>query len=84
MSAEEKKRLMRSDARTLVEAQAILADRERHTGAVKAAQQMIADDMERFNALKKVAGTKISSKSVRVGSKNADDIFNESVNKARW
>ena len=84
MSAEEKKWRMRSDARTLAEAQEILADKERHADAVKAAQQMVADNMKKFNAMKKVAGTKVSSESVRVGSKNANDIFRESVNKARW
>ena len=84
MSAEEKKWRMRSDARTLAEAQEILADKERHADAVKAAQQMVADNMKKFNAMKKVAGTKVSSESVRVGGKNANDIFHESVNKARW
>lgn len=84
MSAEEKKWRMRSDARTLAEAQEILADKERHADAVKAAQQMVADNMKKFNAMKKVAGTKVSSESVRVGGKNANDIFRESVNKARW
>ena len=84
MSAEEKKWRIRSDARTLAEAQEILADKERHAGAVKAAQQMVADDMKRFNAMKKVAGTKVSSESISVGSKNVNDIFRESVNKARW
>ena len=84
MSAEEKKWRMESDARTLAEAQEILADKERHADAVKAAQQMVADDMKKFNALKKIAGTKVSSESVRVGGKNANDIFRESVNKARW
>ena len=75
MSAEEKKWRMRSDARTLAEAQEIIADKERHADAVKAAQQMVADDMKKFNALKKIAGTKVSSESVRVGGKNASDIF---------
>lgn len=84
MSAEEKKWRMRNDARTLAEAQEILADKERHADAVKAAQQMVADNMKKFNAMKKVAGTKVSSESVRVGGKNANDIFRESVNKARW
>ena len=84
MSAEEKKWRMRSDARTLAEAQEIIADKERHADAVKAAQQMVADNMKKFNAMKKVAGTKVSSESVRVGGKNANDIFRESVNKARW
>ena len=84
MSAEAKEWRMKSDARTLAEAQEILADKERHADAVKMAQQMVADDMKRFNALKKVAGTKVSNESVRVGSKNANDIFHESVNKARW
>ena len=84
MSAEEKKWRMESDARTLAEAQEIIADKERHADAVKAAQQMVADDMKKFNALKKIAGTKVSSESVRVGGKNASDIFRESVNKARW
>lgn len=84
MSAEEKKWRMRSDARTLAEAQEILADKERHADAVKAAQQMVADNMKKFNAMKKVAGTKVSSESVRVCGKNANDIFHESVNKARW
>ena len=84
MSAEEKKWRMRSDARVLAEAQEILADKERHADAVKAAQQMVADEMKSFNAMKKVAGTKVSSKTLRVGSENANDIFRESVNKARW
>ena len=84
MSTEEKKWRMKSDARTLAEAQEILADKERHADAVKAAQQMVADNMKKFNAMKKVAGTKVSSESVRVGGKNANDIFRESVNKARW
>lgn len=84
MSAEEKKWRMINDARTLAEAQEILADKERHADAVKAAQQMVADNMKKFNAMKKVAGTKVSSESVRVGGKNANDIFHESVNKARW
>ena len=84
MSAEEKKWRMESDARTLAEAQEIIADKERHADAVKAAQQMVADDMKKFNALKKIAGTKVSNESVRVGGKNASDIFRESVNKARW
>ena len=84
MSAEEKKWRMRNDARTLAEAQEIIADKERHADAVKAAQQMVADNMKKFNAMKKVAGTKVSSESVRVGGKNANDIFRESVNKARW
>ena len=84
MMSEEKKWRMKSDARVLAEAQEILADKERHADAVKAAQQMVADDMKRFNAMKKVAGTKVSSESVSVGSKNVNDIFRESVNKARW
>ena len=84
MSAEAKNWRMRSDARTLAEAQEILADKKRHADAVKMAQQMVADDMKKFNALKKVAGTKVSNESVRVGSKNANDIFRESVDKARW
>ena len=84
MSAEEKKWRMRNDARTLAEAQEILADKERHADAVKAAQQMVADNMKKFNAMKKVAGTKVSSESVRVSGKNANDIFRESVNKALW
>ena len=84
MSEEEKKWRMRSDATTLAEAQEILADKERHANAVKAAQQMVADNMKKFNVMKKVAGTKVSSESVRVGSRNANDIFHESVNKARW
>ena len=84
MSTEEKKWRMRNDARTLADAQEILADKERHADAVKAAQQMVADNMKKFNAMKKVAGTKVSSESVRVGGKNANDIFRESVNKARW
>ena len=84
MIAEAKEWRMKSDARTLAEAQEILADKERHADAVKMAQQMVADDMKKFNALKKVTGTKVSSESVRVGGKNANDIFRESVNKARW
>ena len=84
MSAEEKKWRIKSDARTLAEAQEILADKERHADAVKAAQQMVADDMKRFDAMKKVAGTKVSSESISVDSKNVNDIFRESVNKARW
>ena len=83
ISEEEKKWRIRSDARTLAEAQEILADKERHADAVKAAQQMVADDMKRFEAMKKVAGTKVSSESISVGSKNVNDIFRESVNKAR-
>ena len=84
MSAEEKKWRMKSDTRVLAEAQEILADKERHADAVKMAQKMVADDMKKFNAMKKVAGTKVSSKTVRVGNENANDIFRESVNKARW
>lgn len=84
MSAEEKKWRMRSDARTLAEAQEILADKERHANAVKMAQQMVVDETKSFNAMKKVAGTKVSSESVRIGSKNANDLFHESVNEARW
>ena len=84
ISKEEKKWRVRSDARTLAEAQEIIADKERHADAVKAAQEIIADNMKKFNVMKKVAGTKVSSESVRVGSRNANDIFHESVNKARW
>ena len=84
ISEEEKKWRVRSDARTLAEAQEIIADKERHADAVKAAQEIIADNMKKFNVMKKVAGTKVSSKTVRVGSENANDIFRESVNKARW
>ena len=84
ISEEEKKWRMRSDATTLAEAQEILADKERHANAVKAAQQMVADNMKKFNVMKKVAGTKVSSESVHVGSRNANDNFHESVNKARW
>ena len=84
MMSEENKRRMKSDARVLAEAQEILADKERHADAVKMARQMVVDGMKSFNAMKKVAGTKVSSESVRVGSKNANDIFRESVNKARW
>lgn len=45
---------------------------------------MVVDNKKKFSAMKKVAGTKVSSESVRVGGKNADGIFHESVNKARW
>ena len=84
ISEEEKKWRMRNDAMTLTEAQEILADKERHANAVKAAQQMVVDKMKSFNAMKKVAGTKVSSESVHVGDRSANDIFHESVNKARW
>lgn len=84
MSAEEKKWRREHDARVLAEAQEILADKERHADAVKAAQQMVVDNKKKFSAMKKVAGTKVSSESVRIGGKNADGIFHESVNKARW
>lgn len=79
MSAEEKKWRMESDARTLAEAQEILADKERHADAVKMAQQMVVDDMKKLNCLKKVAGTKVSDESVHIGSRNANDIFHEKV-----
>lgn len=84
MSAEEKKWRMKSDARVLAEAQEILADKERHADAVKMAQQMVVDEMKSFNAMKKVAGTKVSSESIHVSGKNANDLFHESVDEARW
>jgi len=46
------------DARTLARAQEIIADKKRHSGAVKEAKNMVKTEEKRAMAMKKVAAKK--------------------------
>ena len=74
---------IRGDARTLAEANEIMADKERHAEAVKMAQRMADDDAKRANAMKKVAGMKTTSNSVTGNTSRVNEAFFSSINMAR-
>lgn len=74
---------VRQDARTLAEANEIMADKERHSEAVKMAQRMANDDVKRANAMKKVAGMKTTSNSVSGNTSRVNEAFLNSINMAQ-
>ena len=53
---------IRSDARTLAEAEAIKSDRDRYRQAVNMAGKMLEDDLKRMVSMERVASSKVSCK----------------------
>jgi len=58
ISAEDKQWQREDDARTLARAEEIIANKSRHTGAIKEAKKMVKDEEKRAAAMKKVASKK--------------------------
>lgn len=58
MSDEEQRWRQRDDARTLAQAEAIKADKERYAGAIVGAKEIAKEELERVQGIAKVAGMK--------------------------
>lgn len=56
VSEEEAKWRRRSDARTLAEAEEIKADKRRYSEAIKGANEIYAEEVNRVKGLKKIVG----------------------------
>ncbi len=70
---------MRDDARTLAQANEIMADEKRHANAVKMAKRMAADDAKRAEAMKKVAGMSTTKNVVQSSTQRVNTAFLESI-----
>lgn len=73
---------MRDDARTLAAANEIMADKQRHSDAVKMAKTMAADDAKRAEAMKKVAGMSTTKNAVQSNTQRVNTMFLESIARA--
>ena len=80
---------IRSDARTLAEAEAIKSDRDRYRQAVNMAGKMLEDDLKRMVSMERVASSKVGNCKGRSPAKNRPaipknmDAFYGSISKSR-
>ena len=65
---------IRSDARTLAEAEAIKSDRDRYEQAVNMAGKMLEDDLKRMVSMERVASSKVGNCKGRSPAKNRPTI----------
>lgn len=79
MNEEEKKWQRRCDARTLAEAEAIKADRQRFNEAQIGAKEILQEEADRLRSLSKVASNRAVNKVI----KNTDNEVNQQSLKNR-